>query len=73
MRINFAHHLSSQNVHLLADPSVVRLGGVTVALTASEVVAHLSKEEVHRSEDSENADRMGRMVSARDIYGDFFL
>ncbi|ETN83590.1 DNA polymerase epsilon subunit B [Necator americanus] len=52
-----------KRLHSLPEPCVVRINGVEIALTSSEVIAHLSKNEWHRSEDQENRDRIARLAS----------
>ncbi|KAJ1360952.1 hypothetical protein KIN20_020085 [Parelaphostrongylus tenuis] len=49
--------------HSVPEPCVVRINGVELALTTSEIISHLSKNEWHRSEDQENRDRIARLAS----------
>ncbi|KAK0416010.1 hypothetical protein QR680_012246 [Steinernema hermaphroditum] len=53
----------SPNIMLFPDPSVVEIDGVRFALCNAEVIAKLSGCELHKSEDSENEDRMRRLYS----------
>ncbi|VDM59088.1 unnamed protein product [Angiostrongylus costaricensis] len=50
-------------LHSVPEPCVVRINGVELALTSSEIISHLSKSEWHRSEDQENRDRIARLAS----------
>ncbi|CAJ0597970.1 unnamed protein product [Cylicocyclus nassatus] len=52
-----------KRLHSVPDPCIVRVNGIEIALTSSEIVAHLSKNEWHRSEDQENRDRISRLAS----------
>ncbi|VDK65934.1 unnamed protein product, partial [Cylicostephanus goldi] len=76
-----------KRLHSVPDPCIVRVNGIEIALTSSEVgavvprdllipqffvfmiklrcmiIAHLSKNEWHRSEDQENRDRISRLAS----------
>ncbi|WKY02187.1 hypothetical protein Q1695_015867 [Nippostrongylus brasiliensis] len=50
-----------RRLHCAPEPCVVRINGVEMAFTTSEIVVHLSKNEWHRSADQENRDRMTRL------------
>lgn len=52
-----------RRLHCAPDPCVVRINGVEMAFTSSEVVVHLSKNEWHRSPEQENHDRITRLNS----------
>ncbi|KHJ86185.1 DNA polymerase epsilon subunit B [Oesophagostomum dentatum] len=52
-----------KRLHSVPEPCIVRINGVEIALTSSEIIAHLSKAEWHRSEDQENRDRIVRLAS----------
>ncbi|CAI4230725.1 unnamed protein product [Auanema sp. JU1783] len=50
-----------KKLHLVSDPAVVEVDGIKIAITGSEIIAHLSKLETHRSADQENIDRIARL------------
>ncbi|VDN06024.1 unnamed protein product [Thelazia callipaeda] len=58
--------LSKKSMIFLPDPAIVRIAGVEFAITASEIIQHLGKNEIGRLDGSENHDRMSRLV--RDLF-----
>ncbi|GMR39927.1 hypothetical protein PMAYCL1PPCAC_10122, partial [Pristionchus mayeri] len=51
-----------EGIEIVTDPCTVVVGGAEVAITASEIVTHLSRAESHTSSNKENTDRMGRLA-----------
>lgn len=47
---------------LLPDPATVRIAGVQFAITASEIIQHLGRDEIGRFDNCEDQDRMSRLV-----------
>ncbi|KAL4003344.1 DNA polymerase alpha/epsilon subunit B family protein [Acanthocheilonema viteae] len=56
----------SKNIVLLPDPAIIRIAGVEFAITASEIIQHLGRDEISRLDNCENQDRMFRLV--RDLF-----
>lgn len=54
---------SLQNILFGADPSQISIAGVQFALTNSEIMQVMGREEIHRSPTAENEDRMARIAS----------
>jgi len=52
-----------KNITLLPDPAIFEIEGVQFAITASDVLLHLSRSEIYKSADVENEDRMSRLIS----------
>lgn len=53
----------SENILFGADPSQISIAGVQFALTNSEIMQVMGREEIHRSPTAENEDRMARIAS----------
>lgn len=51
---------------LLPDPAIIRIAGVEFAITASEIIQHLGKDEISRLDNCEDKDRISRLV--RDLF-----
>ncbi|KAK6102034.1 DNA polymerase alpha/epsilon subunit B family protein [Brugia pahangi] len=56
----------SKNILLLPDPAIVRIAGIEFAVTASEIIQHLGRDEIGHSDSCEDHDRMSRLV--RDLF-----
>ncbi|CAG9535205.1 unnamed protein product [Cercopithifilaria johnstoni] len=56
----------SKNIVLLPDPATVRIAGIEFAITASEIIQHLGKDEISRLDNCEDQDRISRLV--RDLF-----
>ncbi|TKR76000.1 hypothetical protein L596_017211 [Steinernema carpocapsae] len=59
---NVSKRLSS-NIYFCPDPAVIDIDGIRFAIANTDVIAKLSACEFHKSEDSENQDRMRRLYS----------
>ncbi|GMS88176.1 hypothetical protein PENTCL1PPCAC_10351 [Pristionchus entomophagus] len=59
-------------VEIISDPTTLVVGGAEIAITASDIVTHLSRAESHTSSNKENTDRMtrvaGHMLEQRCLY-----
>lgn len=51
---------------LLPDPAIVRIAGIEFAVTGSEIIQHLGREEIGCSDNCEDQDRVSRLV--RDLF-----
>uniref|UniRef100_A0A915ERN5 DNA polymerase alpha subunit B n=1 Tax=Ditylenchus dipsaci TaxID=166011 RepID=A0A915ERN5_9BILA len=66
--------LLADNVTVLGDPAIFEVGGIQFAVSASEVICHLSKREIYKFEEMENLneDRMSRLIghlfSSKSLY-----
>uniref|UniRef100_A0A0R3RYD7 DNA polymerase alpha subunit B n=1 Tax=Elaeophora elaphi TaxID=1147741 RepID=A0A0R3RYD7_9BILA len=56
----------SKNIVFLPDPATFRIAGIEFVVTASEIIQHLGREEIGRLNNSEEQDRMSRLV--RDLF-----
>ncbi|VDD92327.1 unnamed protein product [Enterobius vermicularis] len=45
------------------DPAVLKIAGIEFAISTSEILQYLGREEIHFSENSENEDRIARLFS----------
>uniref|UniRef100_A0A8R1Y156 DNA polymerase alpha subunit B n=1 Tax=Onchocerca volvulus TaxID=6282 RepID=A0A8R1Y156_ONCVO len=52
----------SKNIILLPDPATIRIAGIEFAITASEIIQHLGRDEIGRLDNFEDQDRMSRLV-----------
>ncbi|KAM3723083.1 DNA polymerase alpha subunit [Dirofilaria immitis] len=52
----------SKNIILLPDPATVRIAGIEFAVTASEIIQHLGRDEIGHLNSCEDEDRMSRLV-----------
>uniref|UniRef100_A0A1I8EUL5 DNA polymerase alpha subunit B n=1 Tax=Wuchereria bancrofti TaxID=6293 RepID=A0A1I8EUL5_WUCBA len=56
----------SKNILFLPDPAIVRIAGIEFAVTASEIIQHLGRDEIGHSDSCEDHDRVSRLV--RDLF-----
>lgn len=52
-----------QDVVFPPDPAVLKIAGIEFAISTSEILQYLGREEIHFSENSENEDRIARLFS----------
>ncbi|EFO26626.2 DNA polymerase alpha subunit B family protein [Loa loa] len=55
-----------KNIVLLPDPAIVRIAGIEFAITASEIIQHLGRDEIGHFDSHEDQDRISRLV--RDLF-----